>query len=193
MYLGDGHIVRHRREVYRLLVSLDASYPQVVEDCAIAMCAVLPTSRVRVQWFVGGHRLARVTSYSKSWPCLFPQHGPGMKHMRRIELAPWQEDAVRSHPKLFLRGLIHSDGSRSINTVTAKGKKYRYPRYLFCNASADIRQIFCDACDRLGIEWRRMNARNISIARRESIARLDEFVGPKTRPAPMPDDPISVD
>jgi hypothetical protein len=45
--------------------------------------------------------------------------------------------------------------------------------------SADIRGLFCDACDRLGIAWRRMNARNISVARRAAVARLDEFVGPK--------------
>jgi hypothetical protein len=27
-----------------------------------------------------------VASYSKHWICLFPQHGPGRKHDRRIEL-----------------------------------------------------------------------------------------------------------
>jgi hypothetical protein len=58
-------------------------------------------------------------------------------------------------------------------------KLYTYPRYNFSNASADIRKLFCDACDLLGIEWRVMNARNISVARRASVARLDEFVGPK--------------
>jgi hypothetical protein len=60
-----------------------------------------------------------------------------------------------------------------------RGGVYAYPRYNFSNASADIRQIFCDACDLLGIEWRVMNARNISVARRRSVALLDSFVGPK--------------
>jgi hypothetical protein len=60
------------------------------------------------------------------------------------------------------------------------GRRYVYPRYIFTNASADIRWLFCDACDALGIKWRRMNARNISIARRESVALLDQFVGPKS-------------
>ena len=63
--------------------------------------------------------------------------------------------------------------------VTVNGKQYAYPRYQFCNASDDIRQMFCDACDAVGVEWRRMNARNISVARRASVARLDEFIGPK--------------
>jgi hypothetical protein len=80
---------------------------------------------------------------------------------------------------LFLRGLIHSDGCRSTNTIHKGRETYRYPRYQFTNASADIRALFCNACDRLGIAWRRMNARNISVARREAVARMDEFIGPK--------------
>lgn len=39
-----------------------------------------------------------------------------------------------------------------------------YPRYHFYNASADIRRIFGEACDALGIEWRHNNARSISVA-----------------------------
>lgn len=60
------------------------------------------------------------------------------------------------------------------------GLRYVYPRYIFTNASDDIRWLFCDACDALGIDWRRMNARNISIARRASVELLDQFVGPKS-------------
>jgi hypothetical protein len=52
-------------------------------------------------------------------------------------------------------------------------------RYQFTNASADIRAIFCDACDALGVDWRPMKERDISIARRASVAKLDAFIGPK--------------
>lgn len=77
------------------------------------------------------------------------------------------------------RGLIHSDGTRVLNR--AVGSKYPpYPRYHFCNASADIRAIFGRACDALGIEWRQNNARNLSVAKRASVTMLDEFVGPKS-------------
>jgi hypothetical protein len=31
-----------------------------------------------------------IKSYSKHWPCLFPQRGPGPKHTRKIELEEWQ-------------------------------------------------------------------------------------------------------
>jgi hypothetical protein len=57
---------------------------------------------------------------------------------------------------------------------------YEYPRYFFSNLSADIRGIFCAHCDLLGIRWTMSNPRNVSIARRDSGARLDKFVGPKS-------------
>jgi hypothetical protein len=65
--------------------------------------------------------------------------------------------------------------------VTAPtGKQFEYVRYEFSNRSADIRALFTRACDRLGIEWRQMNGHTIAIARRGSVARLDDFVGPKS-------------
>ena len=95
-------------------------------------------------------------------------------------LADWQQRVGRTHiAEQFLRGLIHSDGCRFTNTVRHGTKVYEYPRYNFTNRSEDIRRIFCDACDLLGVEWRVMNAWNISVARRASVARLDEFIGPK--------------
>jgi hypothetical protein len=79
----------------------------------------------------------------------------------------------------LLCGLIHSDVWRGVNTVKHPRRSYSYPRYQFCNHSADIRAIFCEYCDKLGIEWRQMNRFNISVARAESVARMDEFIGPK--------------
>jgi len=76
---------------------------------------------------------------------------------------------------VLLRGLLHSDGCRVNNWV----KGTPYPRYHFSNSSADIKAIFGGACDALGIEWRPHNAVSLSVARRGSVALLDEFVGPK--------------
>jgi hypothetical protein len=36
-----------------------------------------------------------------------------------------------------------------------------------------------EALDRLGVEWRLSRRNSISVAQREAVARLDEFVGPK--------------
>jgi hypothetical protein len=138
----------------------------------------MPAGRVGLHFRHGG-TCAWVTNSSKQWPCLFPQLGPGKKHERRIELTDWQLRLVERHPRELLRGLIHSDGCRFANTVRHGEKTYSYPRYNFSNRSDDIREIFCDACDLLGIEWRVMNWWDISVARRASVARLDEFVGPK--------------
>jgi len=56
---------------------------------------------------------------------------------------------------------------------------YEYPRYLFVNMSADILRLCGQALDRLGVAWRFSKPNTISVAKREAVARLDEFVGPK--------------
>jgi hypothetical protein len=127
--------------------------------------------------------MVRIWSFRKDWPNLFPQHGPGKKHERKIELVDWQLEITHRYTRKFIR-LIHSDGSRCINRFSVKlpsGRVGRYacPRYFFTNYSADIRRIFCDHCDLLGIRWSQSNSRNISISRRDSVALLDAFVGPK--------------
>jgi hypothetical protein len=66
-----------------------------------------------------------------------------------------------------------------MNRVHVKGRDYEYPRYQFSNRSEDIKRLFTDTCDGLGIEWRHWGQYHISVARRASVARLDEFVGPK--------------
>lgn len=178
IYLGDGHIVAMRRGVHHLRIFLDAKYPVIVEEAAAAMALVNPSRRAGV-YPVQRAQMKIVAGYSKSWPRLLPQHGPGVKHNRRIVLADWQEEICRRFPDRLLRGLIHSDGCRSINTIRKGGRTYRYPRYQFSNRSDDIRGIFCEYCDRVGVEWRVMNRWTISVARRESVAKLDRLIGPK--------------
>lgn len=143
------------------------------------MQAVFPNNSIMSYCPEAGSRCRVVSVYLKRLVCLFPQHGAGPKDRRRITLADWQAAMIRAHPHPFVRGLLHSDGCRFVNRVRAGGKTYAYPRYNFTNASEDIRTLFTSTCDLLGIEWRRMNARNISIARLESVKELDRFVGPK--------------
>ena len=177
LYLGDGYIARHERGVYRLRIVQYNKYPDLIRACAIAMNWVIP-SRIGYVKKIG---CKEISSYSKHWPCVFPQHGPGRKHERTIALEPWQRwVAVERHPQLLLRGLIHSDGCRVTNRVRARGKQYEYRRYMFSNRSDDIRRIFTDACDRAGIEWRQSNGWTISVSRRSSIEAMDRFIGPKS-------------
>lgn len=113
-----------------------------------------------------------------------PQHGPGRKHERPIILEDWQRAVVEDHPGPFLRGLFHSDGCRVDNwtrrVVAGEPKIYRYPRWQFCNASQDIRELCCWALDLVEIPWRQSNVRVISVSRRAAVARLDELIGLKS-------------
>ncbi|HXW45786.1 MAG TPA: hypothetical protein VEL03_13415 [Streptosporangiaceae bacterium] len=124
-----------------------------------------------------------VRSCSRHWPCLFPQHGAGLKHNRKIELQPWQLVITRQHPGQLVRGLFHSDGCRFTNRVRrplSDGDHwYEYPRYMFTNESRDILEICGWTLDRLSVSWRFSRRNTISVARREAVLRLDQFVGPK--------------
>ena len=175
IYLGDGHISDLLR-TFRLRVFMDSRYPGIIGEVVRSIRQVLPNHRVDVRR-VRPHNLVVISVYSNQLPRLFPQHGPGRKHEREIALAPWQQEIVDERTGLFLRGLIQSDGCRVTNKVW--GGKYQYPRYFFTQESFDIMNLFCDACDRLGIDYRFTKRNTVSIARAASVARLDEFVGPK--------------
>jgi hypothetical protein len=56
---------------------------------------------------------------------------------------------------------------------------YEYPCYLFTNESTDILRFCGEALDRLEVAWRFAKPDVISVVRRDAVARLDEFVGPK--------------
>jgi hypothetical protein len=178
LYLGDGCLLRHPRGVFRLNIALDSKYPLIIEEATAATSVVMAASRVSATPHAQ-YNMVNVNAYSKHWPCVFPQHGPGMKHARLIQLQLWQERIVEKYPGRLLRGLIHSDGCRVQNLIRHPKKTYSYPRYFFSNRSGDIQGIFCNACDLLGIEWRQDGPWNISVARRGSVAILDEHVGPK--------------
>lgn len=180
LYLGDGCISSHPRGVYRIRIALDKRYPRIVDECTESMRATMPSSKVHV--LLTPSNCYSVSAYSRAWPCLFPQHGPGTKHTRRIFLADWQQRLATQWPEQLLKGLIQSDGCRSYSTG-ARG--WTQPRYVFSNVSTDITSIFCSACDCLGLRWtasfpkRESAAVAIYVSRKADVARLDEFVGPK--------------
>ena len=183
LYLGDGCVVRHARTT-RLVITLDGAYPGIVAEAAAAIRSAgldRPVSVLAVK----NSRAIAVQSYSKHWPDVFPQAAAGRKHERQIVLADWQREIVDRFPEEFLKGLIHSDGCRCVNRFKTKlpsGRvaEYEYPRYFFSNLSADIRRLFCQYCERLGVRWTQSNHRNISVSHRRSVAILDGFIGPKT-------------
>ncbi|MEW2455691.1 MULTISPECIES: helix-turn-helix domain-containing protein [Streptomyces] len=183
LYLGDGCVSRLAR-TYTLRVACADAWPGLMDTCEAAIRAVRPENKVfRVQ----RPGCVNVTAYSRHWPCLFPQHGPGKKHERAIELAGWQEEIVEAHPWELIRGLVHSDGCRITNWTTrvvgGRRKRYEYPRYLFTNKSADITRLYTGTLDKLGVAWtstrHRNGSTNISVARNASVALMDVHIGPK--------------
>jgi hypothetical protein len=181
LYLGDGCLSALKKDVYSLRIACDDKYPRLIDEAADAIAAVHPSRPVHRVQAVG---YTSVLSYWKHWPCLFPQHGPGPKHQRRIELPDWQREIVRGHPGEFLRGLFNSDGCRAANwasrMVAGQVKRYEYPRYMFSNESADIMRLCQETLDLLCIPWRMPRRNALSVARKEGVAKLDLLVGPKS-------------
>lgn len=188
LYLGDGYIGAISKGVDYLTIICCDVWPGLKEECANSIGKVLPVSVFRVQ----REGCTEIKGTSKHWRCIFPQHGTGMKHTRKIALDPWQHRIVRKYPEKFVRGLMHSDGCRLTNRVRKKlrgeWKYYEYPRYQFVNVSTDITGLLTDALDWLNIPWksqiskrepRYRNATVVSVSRREAVARMDDFVGPK--------------
>jgi hypothetical protein len=179
LYLGDGCLGKNGSP---LMIALDARYPAIVSEAEAAIEATVPG--ISAHRYQPIENLVRLVAWSTSWREAFPQHGPGRKHERSIELVDWQRQITTAHPRKLLRGLIHSDGCRTTNRFRTKlpsGRvaAYEYPRYFFSNLSDDIRRIFCEHCELLGIRWTQSNPRNISISHRNSVALMDEFIGPK--------------
>lgn len=156
LYLGDGHIVHSGTSAW-LRLTLDALYPEIVDEAQDSLSQVFPDARV-ARYVSKRCRKIDLQLSDASLPYAFPQAGPGRKHHRRIELTSWQTDLTRRYPERLVRGLIHSDGCRTVNRFavvlpSGRTKAYEYPRYFFSNLSEDIRRIFCEHCDLLGIRW----------------------------------------
>jgi hypothetical protein len=181
---GDGSISRAPR-TQRLRITLDLKYPTIIAEANALVRRCFPANCTDVVDRPGAGRCVDVSVYSRHLSCLFPQHGPGRKHERRIELEPWQLEHVHQAPYSLLRGLIRSDGCCFVNrTDVHRSQPYEYVSYHFANMSHDIIDLFLAACRRVGIDDCRVNRSsrglwNVRVNRRASVALLLENVGTK--------------
>ena len=172
LYLGDGYIVRLAR-TWRLRLYLDSRHPEILRDSKALLERCFSHNKVgRATGHEG--RMTILSVYSSHAGCLFPQHGPGMKHQRDIALESWQQQLVDEAPWAFLRGCIRSDGCSYINRTGP----YEYLSYEFSNRSQDILDLFGRTCTSVGVEFRRYD-RAIRIYRRSSVALMETKVGVK--------------
>jgi hypothetical protein len=182
IYLGDGTVCKQGGCVWLQVVN-DRRYRAASQEILGAMCNTFPGVRARTHpSSVGESDVLCITHPAVL--TAFPQHGPGRKHRRRIRLEAWQLALTHKEPGALIRGLIHSDGCRAENRFRTKlpsGRvaSYCYVRYFFTNLSADIRRIFIEHCELLGIRVTQSNYRNLSISDRDSVAILEQIVGPK--------------
>jgi hypothetical protein len=141
VYLGDGCITEHARTL-RLLIHLDAKYPQICAETEALLKRCFPHNAVSYarpsasSWSGRDDTWHILSVYSSHLACLFPQHGRGKKHERRIILEPWQERLVWTAPWPFIRGCIRTDGCAFINrTDVHREQPYEYLSYDFANMS----------------------------------------------------------
>jgi hypothetical protein len=125
-------------------------YPTVVKESEELLQRCFSANDVGVVYAHEG-RLTVLSVYSSHLECLFPQHGMGKKHERRIRLESWQQDIVNQAPWSFLRGCVRSDGCVFVNRTGP----YEYLSYDFTNRSSDILDIFSRTCDEVDVDYRR--------------------------------------
>ena len=183
LYLGDGCISAGIR-TFRMRIALDAKYPMIIEDARALLARVFPENPVGLVEAKGG-TMFYVSVYSSHLPCLFPQHGPGIKHRRSIKLEGWQRKLVVAAPFAFMRGCIRSDGCVFVNrTDVHRVEPYEYLSYQFSNMSQDIVDVFVATCDQVGVFTRtNRNAKglwSVRINRRDSVERMVAHVGLKS-------------
>jgi hypothetical protein len=172
LYLGDGVLTRKNRRVFRLRFFLDDRYPQIQTECARNIQAV--RLRGAAVYWSPRRGCTEISADWNHWICLFPQHGPGMKHQRSIKLQPWQLEIVARFPGPLLRGLLQSDGCR----YQSRNGPRVAARYQFTNHSQEILEIFSLACRLYGISCTTSGTK-ASVSRQQDVAKLDKDVGPK--------------
>jgi hypothetical protein len=179
-YLGDGCIdlMKNKKRVYRLRITQDKGYTGLISACEQAINIVLPKNRV---FFASKQGCVDIIVCSIHLVQMFPQHGIGKKHDRKLTFEDWQWTIIDEFPLEVFRGLYHSDGSRAQNIVNGTN----YMRYMFTNKSVDLIELFKYVCDKIGVHWTtkkahyRLQSYNVYISRREDVAYLDEVVGAK--------------
>jgi hypothetical protein len=147
VYLCDGYISTYKTfRAPSIRFFNDSKYPKNTQEWADNLKILLPNNSINIY----RKKLSNcniVLTNSKKLLNLFPQHGSGMKHERKLILKDWQKDIITKYPEEFVRGCIQSDGC----IYQHKQGKYQYKKYAFTNKSEDIIDFFLYALNQIGI------------------------------------------
>jgi hypothetical protein len=96
LYLRDGCVSRNRR-VWRLRITLDKKYPDIIDRCRAAIDTLMSGQRAFIEPQPRG--CVVVSLYSKHWPCLLP---------RQKALEADSAEALAGGARQTSHGRIHS-------------------------------------------------------------------------------------
>jgi len=164
LYLGDGYI-NSCSNTFKLRFFLDKKYVDLNRFVHKQMNELFKENKISISnrdtWEV-------YTVYNNDLPVVFPQHGKGKKHERKIELLDWQLKIIDW--KELMKGLFHSDGC----FYKSKGRYF----YEFKNFSPDIINIFKCCCEKNNIEYT-FGERVIRIYKKNSVQKMKDLIGTK--------------
>lgn len=170
LYIGDGCITKNRMS-YKLRIVQDKKYQNSIQEISCVLNDFFQKSSTVTQ----REGCSVVTIFDKYLPLYFPQHGPGKKHDRKIELSDFQIKNI-DYGNL-MRGLFVSDGSYYLAVK-------KYERYNFTNKSLEIINIFRDCLNHFDIlhKWRiKPNGIYIvEIQKKSEVIKMKEIVGVKS-------------
>jgi hypothetical protein len=172
LYLGDGYINKIKNS-YRLRIFNTVEYKLLNKFIINQLGLLFPNNKIGYTDF---KTYLSICVYSnKSIPFLFPQHGKGRKHKRKIYLHNWQKEIISD--KYLLMGLFHSDGCfyyRKVNSII-------YPAYCFINESNDIHKIFQNCCDKLNVKYTyALKPKRTNIYKKNDVECLLTLIGTKS-------------
>lgn len=169
LYLGDGYINKPPR-TYRLRIYMDNQYQELNNYVIKSLKILFPNNKIK-KYKKKNCNVDIINVYSNSIKEIFPQHGLGRKHERKIELQDWQKEIIS--PTHFIQGLFHSDGSYYIS-------QKKYENYSFTNKSLDIKNLFIDYCKMIDVNvtFKNLNFKNIYVYK--DSKKLKELIGTKT-------------
>lgn len=175
LYLSDGHISKFPR-THRMRISFHSEKNQRQMVLAAHTIGLLFPNNSICYTKKKNANCIDLIFYNSLLCEIFPQHGPGAKHLRDLQLEKWQKRIVTNHSSHFMKGLFDGDGSRYL--VSSKNEW----KYSFTNKSKDILTFMKECLDCHEIKYcetfpkAKKGTGHILIQSRAGVKKLDELL-----------------